>query len=134
MIGKTPFEMFAEVFKSIKKHIEAERVLKVYNNITIQFDVTNGETFYALVKDGEINLKEGDVPDSMTVVHWVAETDTYTKLALGEISPVEAIWSGDVYCPDAYGLRHLLHWSMRLFRIAQESRLPRAFHTTGSRL
>ena len=134
MMEKTSFEMFTEVFRPIKNHPEAERVLKIYNNITIQFVVKDGETFHALVKDGEIILKKGSVPDSFMVVHWVANADTYRKVALGETSPVEAIWAGEIYCPDAYGMRQLLHWSLRLFRIAQESKLPKVFQTTGSML
>lgn len=129
-----PFEMFNEVFKTIHNHIEAKKVLTIYNDLTIQFVVNDGGTFHAFVKDGEITFNKGSVPDSMTVVHWVANTNTYRRLALGEISPVEAIWSGEIYCPDAYGLRQLLHWTMRLFRIAQESKLPKVFQTTGSRL
>lgn len=135
MMEKTPFEMFTEVFKSIENHVEAERVLRIYNNLTIQFIVNDGETFHAFVNDGEIILRKGGVPDSFTVVHWAANADTYRKVALGEISPVEAIWSGEIYIPDAYGaMRQLIHWSLRLFRIAQESRLPKVFQTTGSRL
>jgi hypothetical protein len=134
MMEQTPLEMFREVFKSIKNHIESEKVLRIYNNLTIQFDVSDGTTFHALIKDGEVSLNEGGVPDSMTVVHWVAGSNTYRKLALGEISPVEGMWSGEIYCPDAYGMRQIWHWTMRLFRIAQESRLPRVFQTKGARM
>lgn len=130
---KTVFEAMRELFSTIEAHPEGKTVPKLYN-ITIEFDVNDGKSFHALIKDGKFIFKEGTVPDSNSVIHWVADTKSFWRMINGEIRPVQAIWDGEMYVPDAFGMKAILHWTVRLFRIAFESKLPKGYQTTGSRL
>jgi putative sterol carrier protein len=131
---KTLFEAMKNLFSTIENHSEGKTVPKLYNNITIEFDVTDGKSFHGLIQDGKFKFEEGTVPDSLSVSHWVADEKTFWRMINGDIRPIQAIWDGEMYVPDAYGMRPILHWTVRLFRIAFESKLPRGLQTTGSRL
>ena len=131
---KTLFEAMRDLFSTIDNHPEGKSVSRLYDNIVIEFDVKDGESFHVLIKEGTFMFKKGTVPDSFSVSHWVADEKTFWQMIKGDIRPVEAIWDGEMYVPDAYGMRQILYWTIRLFRIAFESKLPKGLQTTGSRL
>jgi hypothetical protein len=128
------FEAMRDLFGTIENHPEGKTVPHLYDDITIEFDVTDGESFHTLIHDGKFIFKKGTVPDTNSVSHWVAKEQAFWRMIKGDIRPTEAIWNGEMYVPDAYGMRQILHWTIRLFRIAFESKLPKGLQTTGSRL
>jgi hypothetical protein len=131
---KTLFEAMKDLFSTIEDHPEGKTVPKLYDNIIIEFDVEDGESFHATILDGKFTFNKGTTIDSFSVTHWVADTKTFWRMIAGDIRPIQAIWYGEMYVPDAYGMRQILYWAIRLFRIAFESKLPKGLQTTGSRL
>jgi hypothetical protein len=134
VMEKTLFEAMRDLFSTIGDHPEGKTVPKLYNNITIEFDVRDGESFCAMIRDGGFTFKKGTTTNSFSVSHWVADTKTFWQMIHGDIRPIQAIWDGEMYVPDAYGMRQILYWTVRLFRIAFESKLPKGLQTIGSRL
>ena len=133
-MDKTLFDAMKDLFSTLEDHPEGKTVPRLYDNITIEFDVTDGESFHATIRDGAFTFHKGTTIDTFSVTHWVADTKTYWRMITGEIRPIQAIWDGEMYVPDAYGMRQILYWTIRLFRIAFESKLPKGLQTTGSRL
>ena len=131
---KTLFEAMRDLFGTIEDHPEGKMVPKLYNNIIIEFDVRDGDSFHISIENGKFTFKKGTAADSFSVTHWVADTKTFWRMISGDLRPTQAIWDGEMYVPDAYGMRQILYWTIRLFRIAFESKLPKGLQTTGSRL
>lgn len=57
---KTLFEAMKDLFSTIEDHPEGKAVPRLYNNITIEFDVRDGESFYAMIRDGVFTFKKGN--------------------------------------------------------------------------
>ncbi len=130
----TLFEAMRNLFSTIENHPEGKTVPMLYDKIIIAFDVTDGESFHAIIQDGKFTFKKGAAPDSFSVTNWVADEKTFWRMINGDIRPSQAIWTGELYVPGGSTMRQILFWTIRLFRIAFESKLPSGFQTTGSRL
>lgn len=115
-MGTDLFEMAEDFF--LKRLIQKEKALKHLKtqNKVIIFNVSNGEPFTLVVKNGEIRLEKGEEKNSDLQLK--ADTDTYINLFNGRVSPARAWVDGKLFFKGIPWLGY--PWVTRLIKIGQE--------------
>jgi len=61
-------------------------------DLTFQFNITDGENYHLIVKDGTCNVQAGDAADASVTL--IMDSETFKEIASGETDGMQAFMGG----------------------------------------